>query len=43
MVRNARKYLLKNAFKHYRIIGPDPFASQRPVVAAHTWRLKQQE
>src|SRR4051812_23103821 len=42
MVRNARKYLLKNAFKHYRIIGPDPFASQRPLVAAHTWLLKQQ-
>jgi REP element-mobilizing transposase RayT len=43
MVRNARRYLLTNAFKHYRIVGPDPFASQRPVVAPHTWLLRQQE
>jgi hypothetical protein len=43
MVKNARRYLLTNAFKHYRIIGPDPFASQRPVAAPHTWLLKQQE
>jgi putative transposase len=43
MVRNARRYLLKNAFKHYRIIGPDPFASQTPLVDPHTWLLKQQE
>jgi hypothetical protein len=43
MVRNARRYLLKNAFKHYGIIGPDPFASQTPLVAPHTWLLKQQE
>jgi REP element-mobilizing transposase RayT len=43
MVRNARRYLLTNAFKHYRIIGPDPFASQKPVAEPHTWLLKQQE
>jgi REP element-mobilizing transposase RayT len=43
MVRNARRYLLNNAFKHYRIVGPDPFASQRPVTAPHTWLLKRQE
>jgi putative transposase len=43
MVRNARRYLLTNAFKHYRIVGPDPFASQNPVAKPHTWLLKQQE
>ena len=43
MVRNARRYLLTNAFKHYRIIGPDPFASRTPVTPPHTWMLKQQE
>jgi putative transposase len=43
MVKNARHYLLSNAFKHYRVIGPDPFASQRPVATPHTWLLKQQE
>jgi hypothetical protein len=43
MVRNARRYLLTNAFKHYRIVGPDPFASQKPVAEPHTWLLKQQE
>src|SRR6476659_6997909 len=43
MVRNARHYLLTNAFKHYRIIGPDPFASQTPIVEPRTWLLKLQE
>jgi hypothetical protein len=43
MVRNARRYLLTNAFKHYQIVGPDPFASQRPVATPHTWLLEQQE
>ena len=43
MVRNARNYLLTNAFKHYRIVGPDPFASQTPVAAPRTWLLRQQE
>ena len=43
MVRNARNYLLTNAFKHYRIVGADPFASQKAVAEPHTWLLKQQE
>ena len=42
MVRNARRYLLTNAFKHYRIVGPDPFASRTPVAAPQTWLLRQQ-
>jgi putative transposase len=42
MVRNARRYLLTNAFKHYRIVGPDPFASRAPVTPPETWLLRQQ-
>src|SRR6478752_9511090 len=41
MVHNARNYLLTNAFKHYRIVGPDPFASHRPVTPPETWLLRQ--
>jgi REP element-mobilizing transposase RayT len=43
MVKNARNYLLTNAFKHYRVVGPDPFASQRPITTPRTWLLKRQE
>jgi REP element-mobilizing transposase RayT len=43
MVRNARRYLLTNAFKHYRVPLPDPFASQTALTTPHTWLLRQQE
>jgi len=42
MVRNARRYLLTNAYKHYLEPLPDPYASQAPVVAPHTWLLRHQ-
>ena len=40
MVRNARRYLLTNAFKHYAEPLPDPYASQSPLVRPHTWLLR---
>ena len=40
MVRNARQYLLTNAYKHYMEPLPDPYASQAPVVWPHTWLLR---
>ena len=40
MVRNARQYLLTNAYKHYMEPLPDPYASQTPVVRPHTWLLR---
>ena len=40
MVRNARRYLLTNAYKHYMEPLPDPYASQTPVVRPHTWLLR---
>jgi REP element-mobilizing transposase RayT len=43
MVRNARRYLLTNAYKHYLEPLPDPYASQTPVIRPHTWLLRQQE
>ena len=42
MVRNARRYLLTTAYKHYLEPLPDPYASQAPVVAPHTWLLRHQ-
>jgi REP element-mobilizing transposase RayT len=42
MVRNARRYLLTNAYRHYLEPLPDPYASQRPIVRAHTWLLRHQ-
>jgi len=42
MVRNARRYLLTNAFKHYAQPLPDPYASQSPIVRPHTWLLRHQ-
>ncbi|MDB4970704.1 MAG: hypothetical protein JWN44_6393, partial [Myxococcales bacterium] len=41
MVKRARNYLLTNAFKHYRIVGPDPFASRVAVCEARTWLMRQ--
>ncbi|MDB4969802.1 MAG: hypothetical protein JWN44_5491, partial [Myxococcales bacterium] len=41
MVKSARRYLLNNAFKHYRIVGPDPFASRLAVSAPRTWLMRQ--
>ena len=43
MVRNARRYLLTNAFKHYAEPLPDPYASQSPIARPHTWLLRHQE
>jgi putative transposase len=40
-VRRARAYLQTNAQKHYGHIGPDPYASQAPLVAPRTWLLRQ--
>jgi len=42
MVRNARRYLLTNAFKHYAEPLPDPYASQAAIVRPHTWLLRHQ-
>ena len=42
MVRNARRYLLTNAARHYMEPLPDPYASQAPVVAPRTWLLRHQ-
>ena len=38
--RNARRYLLGNAHKHFAVAGPDPYASQHPVTLPHTWLLR---
>src|SRR6267142_7092679 len=43
MVRNARRYLLINAYKHYLEPLPDPYASQTAITRPHTWLLRQQE
>jgi REP element-mobilizing transposase RayT len=39
-VRHARRYLLRNAHRHYGYVGPDPFASRAAVVAPQTWLLR---
>ena len=43
MARNARQYLLINAYKHYLEPLPDPYASQTAIARPHTWLLRQQE
>ena len=43
MVRNARRYLLTNAYKHYLEPLPDPYASQHPIARPFTWLLRHQE
>ena len=42
MVRNARRYLLLNAYKHYLEPLPDPYASQHPITRPFTWLLRHQ-
>jgi REP element-mobilizing transposase RayT len=40
-VRNARAYLLRNAYKHYKQVGPDrPFTSEWPLVPPQTWLMR---
>ena len=43
MVRNARRYLLTNAYKHYLEPLPDPYASQTAIIRPCTWLLRQLE
>ena len=43
MVRNARRYLLTNAYKHYLEPLPDPYASQTAIMRPRTWLLRQLE
>src|SRR4051812_9052369 len=43
MGRNARRYLLTNAYKHYLEPLPDPYASQTAIVRPRTWLLRQLE
>ena len=43
MVRNARRYLLTNAYKHYLEPLPDPYASQTALSRPRTWLLRQLE
>ena len=43
MARNARRYLLTNAYKHYLEPLPDPYASQTAIMRPHTWLLRQLE
>ena len=43
MARNARRYLLTNAYKHYLEPLPDPYASQTAMTRPHTWQLRQLE
>jgi REP-associated tyrosine transposase len=39
-VREARTYLLNNAFKHYGWLGPDPYTSVHPVTLPQTGLLR---
>ena len=40
-VKRVRTYLQSNAAHHYKLRGPDPFASQTPFVAPNTFLLRQ--
>jgi REP element-mobilizing transposase RayT len=40
-VRNARGYLLQNARRHIGLVGADPYASRRAVMAPGTFLLRQ--
>jgi len=39
-VKRARSYLLGNAYKHIRLLGADPYASQVAVSAPVTWLMR---
>ena len=41
--QRARHYLLANAERHYHVAGPDPFASQTPMVMPQTFLLHRLE
>jgi REP element-mobilizing transposase RayT len=41
--KHARNYLLTNARRHYKLEGPDPFASHVPLILPDTFFLHQLE
>src|SRR5262245_54946013 len=42
-VRHARNYLRTNARHHYGLVGADPYASTKSLIAPKTWLLRRQE
>ena len=40
-VRNARRYLVDNARRHYGRVGDDDFVSRTPFISPRTWLMRQ--
>ncbi|MDB4966658.1 MAG: hypothetical protein JWN44_2347, partial [Myxococcales bacterium] len=42
-VKHARSYLVHNAYKHYKLPGPDDLAPRAPLYAPRTFMLRLQQ